>query len=155
MEINYDEIDEEIRTAVYNFNLAGYETIFSCQGHNDDEKGVVCPYLTIKLPYDNTMTGFILNNITPIMHITIRVPASADDVKEVTDEESGETFFVTDTDKFLSSHTSNDFVLGIYLNSYIPEDKDSFDRLRKMFIDDLTELSKYLVTLSEVYKQCC
>jgi hypothetical protein len=72
------------------------------------------------------------------------------------EDENGETVYYVDTDKFINNNDYSDFEVAIYLNSYIIEDNDdTFLELRKQFLKDLYELSKYLIQCNEVYKECC
>ena len=156
MKINYDEIDEDMRDIVRNFNKAGYVTTQSCQGHLYNEDGatsISVPYLRFKVPEDSTMLSFVINNLTILMHVNMIVPVHIDECYKMEDA-SGETIFITDVDKFINKNDYSNFEVGIYLNSYILDDNDRFLELRKLFLKDLLELSEYLITCNEVYREC-
>ena len=153
-QINYEEIDPEIRDIVRNFNIAGYETTQSCQGHYSEDEGTIIPYIRFKRPNDATMTSFVINNLTKIMHVNMLIPIPIEMCIEK-EYENGEIFFNTDLDRFMTNITEDDFEIGIYLNSYLINDVSEFLKLRKLFLKELYELSMYLIKCVEVYKECC
>lgn len=150
------DLDEGMKEIVWNFNQAGYETTNSCEGHISDDDSIVCPYIAFNLPEDSTMMGFILNNLTVEMHLDAWIPLLCDGditVTEVLDD--GNEEFVINADKFVTNHTPKDFQIGIYMNSILADSRENFLYFQKLFMDNLLELSRYLVKVNEVYKECC
>lgn len=155
--INYDEIDQGMREIVFNFNQAGYKTTNCCEGHAYEDGTYSMPYLTLILPEDSTMTSFILNNLSLEMNLSIRIPAVAKDLDWVDDEkEEDGGYYVFHSSQFVNNHTVKDFELGIYLDClFADENITTFKKYREIFLDHMLELSRYLVKVNEVYKECC
>lgn len=166
MEMTYEEIDklnidEGMREIVYNFNKAGYNTTNSCEGHlsgEGDDFSMICPYITFTIPEDSTMMGFILNNLTVEMHLDAWIPllCNGDIITTTTLTEDGlQEDFEVNAEKFVENHTPKDFQIGIYMNNVLADSKENFLYFQKLFMDNLLELSRYLIQVNEVYRECC
>lgn len=148
-----EDIDPEILTIVKNFNDAGIETIFSCQGHfNEDIDESSIPYLLINYPKNDILTSLIfkrLNRYPMLRIVTGRNPNF--ELFDNTDHTK-----VSDYSKLLDKviDETDDATIDISVNPImynIPEEFDSssrkeiFEYLRKRFLTELLQLSEELL----------
>lgn len=154
-----EDIDPEMLEIVKNFNRAGVETLFCCQGHFKDlNKGTSIPYLNTKLPKsDNVLLALIKKQAKyPMLNIKVdhALPYNPDleEYYEVTD-------YINKIDKALEICSDNQIIdirvnpIFYNLTENVYNDPEAYERifehLRKRFLNELSQLS---IDILKIYR---
>lgn len=155
-----EDIDPEMLELVKNFNKAGLETKFCCQGHfktcrNGDE-GMSIPYLTCKLPSSDLLLLIILKHKKKYPMITVNQSVqvlyndkfdNAIDYQTITNEfDNMLDSAVDETLEFRVNPVFYNPPESVYNDTELYE--KVFEYMRRRFVSELTNLSKDVLSLA-------
>lgn len=158
-----EDIDPEMLEIVKNFNRAGVETMFCCQGHfkvaSNGDEGLCLPYLVTRLPNDITTLNKIILSHSKYPMINIAISHQFDYTPEIEEFNDYDSYVKTiDSSLAKCENTIIDFrinsaIYNLPENLYADEEshEEIFEYLRKKYINELYDLSILLLRKDIAY----